>query len=598
MNYCETQIIEMPEMEIIESDLSLDETNCKNKELIRLDLNIIQYPIFCKNTNKKTNKIMRYDFNKNRNNYIIITPQPGDSVPAETEEKLLIGIMSLMKEKGYKSSFIVTTQELKEAANIPDIKCASVIKKGLSRMCGASYKFSNTLYSSETKSVLKNIVQTNILNYRVIKLDQSENKNYRDEYNDKRVKEIYEISMSEIFYKNIISSGYLVFDAHTLLGMESSTTRTMYMIIEKLRFNKPILLVDAIYLIKRIPLTFNKQYLTRTIGILKKSLEELKNKNLIENYRFIKNKTWEKSEIEIKFPIEMLANKQKRFYKDKDDYVKLATQECGEVIQKPVIPNNNKVTLEQIETIFGILSKNKLKTTLSLQETKALINKFGYDKVESAVKKIKNKDVDNLKKSIIEVINCTGTKKMQTGTPVVKIDGFCEDAEFVVSEENKNRVYKVYEKATPIIQTEIEERTYSRYVEECGGADTKIQKLAFRAAKKSLITKYLIYNEYYLDEYYSDEFERLAKEIEKTISREESIMTDTDEVVQAIKFEAEFNKMMFSLNEEQTMEQEHHIGYLIIRRFNEGRLYRKVIRCAREIRARKLDILKKVGKGF
>uniref|UniRef100_UPI0026121624 hypothetical protein n=1 Tax=uncultured Cetobacterium sp. TaxID=527638 RepID=UPI0026121624 len=201
-------------------------------------------------------------------------------------------------------------------------------------------------------------------------------------------------------------------------------------------------------------------------------------------------------------------------------------------------------------------------------------------------------------KSITETINCIGTKKVKTRTPVVEIDGFCEDAEFVVSEESKSRIYKVYEKATAIIQIEIEERAYSNYVKECGGADTKIQQLTFRAAKRSLIINYLISNEYYLDEYYSLEFERLAKDIEKTISREEPIMTDTDEVVQAIKFEAKFNKMMFSLNEEQTTEQEHHIGYLIIRRFNEGRLYRKVIRCAREIRARKLDILKKVGKGF
>ncbi|MCQ9628430.1 hypothetical protein HS141_16045 [Cetobacterium somerae] len=57
------EIIDTPETEIVEENITLDESFIKNRALIRMDMNIIQYPIFSKNTKRKTNQIVKYYFN-------------------------------------------------------------------------------------------------------------------------------------------------------------------------------------------------------------------------------------------------------------------------------------------------------------------------------------------------------------------------------------------------------------------------------------------------------------------------------------------------------------------------------------------------------
>ncbi|MGX6592794.1 hypothetical protein ACWMNP_11980 (plasmid) [Cetobacterium ceti] len=46
-----------------------------------MNLYLIQFPIFSKNTKRKVNQIVPYFFNKNRDTYIAVTPQAGDYIP-------------------------------------------------------------------------------------------------------------------------------------------------------------------------------------------------------------------------------------------------------------------------------------------------------------------------------------------------------------------------------------------------------------------------------------------------------------------------------------------------------------------------------------
>ena len=48
----------------LEEDISIDERYIKNKALVRMDMNIVQFPIFSKNTKRKKNEITTYFFNK------------------------------------------------------------------------------------------------------------------------------------------------------------------------------------------------------------------------------------------------------------------------------------------------------------------------------------------------------------------------------------------------------------------------------------------------------------------------------------------------------------------------------------------------------
>ena len=57
------EVIDTPPTEIIEENVFIDENFLKNKDLIRIDLNLIQFPIFSKNTHRKVNQIVKYYFN-------------------------------------------------------------------------------------------------------------------------------------------------------------------------------------------------------------------------------------------------------------------------------------------------------------------------------------------------------------------------------------------------------------------------------------------------------------------------------------------------------------------------------------------------------
>ncbi|MEG1808197.1 MAG: hypothetical protein RR265_08700, partial [Cetobacterium sp.] len=77
-------------------DISIDEKYIKNKALVRMDMNIVQFPIFSKNTKRKKNEITTYFFNKNRDTYITVKPSSGELIPGEGEERVFIALMKLM----------------------------------------------------------------------------------------------------------------------------------------------------------------------------------------------------------------------------------------------------------------------------------------------------------------------------------------------------------------------------------------------------------------------------------------------------------------------------------------------------------------------
>ncbi|WP_330112295.1 hypothetical protein VSU16_13840 (plasmid) [Cetobacterium somerae] len=59
----EEEVIDTPETEIVEENIYVDEDFIKNKSLVRVDMNVIQYPLFSKNTRRKVNQIVKYYFN-------------------------------------------------------------------------------------------------------------------------------------------------------------------------------------------------------------------------------------------------------------------------------------------------------------------------------------------------------------------------------------------------------------------------------------------------------------------------------------------------------------------------------------------------------
>lgn len=513
------EVIDTPETEIVEENITLDESFIKNRALIRMDMNIIQYPIFSKNTKRKTNQIVKYYFNNNRDTYITVTPASGYHIPGEMEEKVFIVLMKIMKDKGMPQKFWVTLSELKKELGLNTNRANELIKKSLLRIANTFYSFKNTMYFNELKSVLKEEITRSIFELDIVSLERKENAEIKAQINDKRIKEIYQIKISDFFYKNILAKGYLVYDAAVLLDIESSTARTIYMLIEKLRFNEIYLKIDVMYLIKRIPLKYDKNNIGRTVKTLIKSFQELKDKTLIKNFILEKEGTWESAEVEVFFYDFTVQDKQQRFFDDLNEFRHLSQSQLlvshteNKDLQDENEENLNEfivVTPEMIEEVLKLMPI-KARSLKTIPKTiKDAVENYGLEKVRKVAVYMKKNKVDKVRAYFIKALENDWTKDEEDIVVVEKEEKveLLDINELEIKEthiENKmtRESLKKFNELSEEEKLEVEKEAYQYYIKKCG-QDTKIQKIAFKAGKATIVCDYLEEKNYFDKKYEID----------------------------------------------------------------------------------------------
>ena len=412
------------------------------------------------------------------------------------------------------------------------------------------------MYSSEKNGILKEEISTPILTLRIISLDLEENKVYRNSIGDKRIKELYEINITDHFYNNIIQKGYLVYNGDILLEIESSVARTIYMLVEKLRFNNLYLKLDTVFLIKRIPLKYNKNGLYKTIKTLEKAFQELLKRNLISNFKIIKESTWEKSEVEIFFDESSNEDKQSRFYKDRNDFRKiLSLSGVSETEHKMIeevevidINKSIKVTLEMIDQILELMPiKAKSLKTLP-KAIKESIEKYGYSKVEAVANYMKKNKVEKIRAYFIKALENNWVedeeKLLGLHKTRLKID-VVENTTASIPKYNES-LYTKFEKLPIEIQNGIETYVYREYIQKCG-IETKVQKLAFTASRKKHICEFLEKH----SEILKDNVEDLEEKNKIQPEIKEGIIENIEEIKIIITESIELADMAFSYSEEE-----------------------------------------------
>lgn len=508
------QIIDTGPSEIVEKFLDVSEIeNEKNHSLVRIDINMIEYPLFTKSTSKKKNQIIRYFFNRSKEAYIQVNPTSGDYIPGELEERVFIALLKIMRDKRYNSTFYTTVSEILTNMGIAQESFKGFygrISKALVRLSQTSYTFKNSLYSNKIKGIIEEQINTNIMNIHMISLKQA-HEDEKELFTDRRIKEIIKVSISEHFYDNIIRKGYLVYDSQLLLSMENPITRALYMLINKLRFNRMYIKVLSINLIKRIPLSENIQKIGRTIKVIEKSCEELKKMNLIENYKVIKNSKWIESEFEFYFNESHNNLKQSYFYDDKNhfDNLLITHTDSGIDLSKD---GNNHFEAVKAETIDRIPTNEKLEEILNILPPKAKtlktlpkvikdgIRQYGYEYMKNVAEYMKIQKVGNIRSYMIQALakgwadEYIAQKKITAEVAKNKnIKLINEETNIEIIEENQELMRKVEEKYSSLTKDELKElerMTYNDYIEKCG-SEGKIQKMAFNAAKEKLMKDYL-----------------------------------------------------------------------------------------------------------
>ena len=118
-NKLEEETIEtsLREVELVEEFLDVNDYEESNS-LIRMEMNVIEFPIFSKNPRVKKNQILKYYFSKNKQSFLEITPPVNDSIPSEFDERIFISLLKMMKKKGNHSIFFFFFFEIADNLNI------------------------------------------------------------------------------------------------------------------------------------------------------------------------------------------------------------------------------------------------------------------------------------------------------------------------------------------------------------------------------------------------------------------------------------------------------------------------------------------------
>ena len=559
-NIPKNEIIDTGPSEIVEKFLDVSEVeNEKQHSLVRIDINVIEYPLFTKNPRRKKNQIIRYFFNRDKEAYIQVNPTSGDFIPGEFEERVFIAILKIMRDKKYNNEFYTKPSEILYNMGIPQTSYKSFYKKitlALQRLSQTSYTFKNSLYSNKMKGIIDDKINTNIMNIRIITLNQAE-KDEMEYFQDKRTKEVIKISISNYFYDNIIRKGYLVYDSQLLLNMDSPITRALYMLVNKLRFNKFHLRVLALSLIKKIPLSDDSKSLGRSIKSLEKSCKQLKEMDLISDYNVIKQGKLVQTEIEFFFEEKHNAIKQSFFYDDKNHFDNLLitytdkgeegeiiteSQEALKEIQKErenVTPTENK-----INEIFDALPSRARELKTMPGTIKDAIRQYGFEYVKytaeymskNKVTKIRSYFIQALEKGwaeqfmTIEKDKSKKKKEQLTFNTIEMQKNNKNQKEEEKIKEKKDELFNEYKSLDEKEQERITKEVFDDYIKMSGQVvANSIQKMAFQRAKDTLIKEYL--------------YKRNAKKIEEISEVVEKPKKDMKEIhMGTLLFGEEFSK--------------------------------------------------------
>lgn len=484
------------DIEIIEEFVDISDSLIeleKNRDLIRLEMNIVEYPIFSKNKNIKQNQVRKYYFNSEKTSFLEVRPAFNSSIPGDFEERIFISLTKIMRDRGYNQTFYTNISEILDNLNVPRSTKNGLYKKtkeSIDKMANSTYRFKNLFYSNEVSQVVDDLINTNMFTYRVVTIKEAE-KTETDFFVDKRIKEIYKITFTDEFYKNIIAKGYLAFDAEELLNIKDSITRSIFTMITKWRRNSLELKKPAYFIARRIPLAWKN--VSRAIKTIENSCIYLKNNDFILDYKIERNGKLDTTEFIFYFDEHHNKIKQKNFYDEKSSFDRYIThEEHDEITQSGDLLT--ALNSEKYQKIMEFVPEKFKKLTTFSKEIKKALAQYEYQYVKhtleytlqysktSSLKYFKDALKNNWAEEYIAKKQQNAVKKTEK-LEKQKI----EEAVFVEVPLYKN--WEEVEKLTPEIQNQLAEKAYENFLREANSADNKIMRGIFEKSKKALILK-------------------------------------------------------------------------------------------------------------
>ena len=485
------------ETELVEEFLDVLDYEESNS-LIRMEMNVIEFPIFSKNPKVKKNQILKYYFSKDKQSYLEITPPNDESIPGEFDERVFISLLKIMKKKNGKAIFYCSLSEIADSLNIPKNSKRGVyskIKNSIIKLSKTNYSFFNLFYLGSLNKRVDDFINTPLITSRILTFKEADDKE-KDFFVDRRIKEIYRIRIADDIYGNITAKGYLVFDADILLNIKDPVVRSLYTQITKWRKNSLYLKKPLTYIAKKIPLSLKGNMLYKTVKKISDSLLELKNLNLISDFNYLKNGKTDKNEFEIFFDTEHSKNKQQLFYQDKEDFYIIHSVE--ERLNNICLVDDVSCNVSEIISIFGSKG-DSLKTLPNI--IREALKKYEFDYVKytaeytalnakaSILKYFKEALINNWTDEYIVKKKVKDIKQKEKEKEVIE--------EAVVVEEKQNLLdYDFFEKMSSKEQEEIVEKVYIDFLNKSTGTNSPFYLKLFEKGKKSYIVNWLNENNF------------------------------------------------------------------------------------------------------
>ncbi len=292
------------ESSIEEEIYNLTDLGKKDSELIKVEMNTIEFPLFTKNKKVKINQIMKYTFNAEKSQYLEVKPVVNGKIPLEYDEMIFFALTRIYKKQNYSKTVHFNWPHLiKEAGLKYTGTNMTKAKEALNRMCETTYIFNNLFYSNEKKGILNEKITTTMFSKREIKLKEAQDN--RDDlmayFSHGKIKEIIEVTFSDHFHNNIIRKGYLYFDSRELNQLENAITRSIFMLLTKWRNKSMYITRHSKFLASRVPLSWKKENINKSVKAMIRAMDELKALDLIKGYKFTKDERYEDSYFEVFF---------------------------------------------------------------------------------------------------------------------------------------------------------------------------------------------------------------------------------------------------------------------------------------------------------
>ena len=469
-----------------------------SSSLIRMEMNVIEFPIFSKNPKIKKNQILKYYFSKDKKSFLEIVPPVNEAIPNEFDERVFISLLKIMKQKGSHKTFYCSITDIADNLNVSDSTkkgMYSKIKGSILKLSKTSYSFFNLFYLGPLNKKIDDLITTPLITSRILTLKDADNQE-KDMFKDKRTKELYKINIADDIYNNVTNKGYLVFDADILLNIKDPVVRSLYTQITKWRKNSLYLKKPLTYIAKKIPLSLKGNMLYKTVKKISDSLLELKNLNLISDFNYLKNGKTDKNEFEIFFDTEHNKNKQQLFYQDKEDFNIIHSVE--ERLNNICLDDDVSCNVSEIINIFGSKG-DSLKTLPNI--IREALKKYEFDYVKytaeytalnakaSILKYFKEALINNWADEYIVKKKVKDIKQKEKEKEVIE--------EAVVVEEKQNLLdYDFFEKMSSKEQEEIVEKVYIDFLNKSTGTNSPFYLKLFEKGKKSYIVNWLNENNF------------------------------------------------------------------------------------------------------